>query len=314
MGCYDRAVGSRDTSLFELGRALTQSGYKFVTITPESHRRHSLRALGGPPTLRDIFGWSRPFDRRDLPDAMYALADAAGILRKSGHELVSAVRFSSANQQLFVHSAFPTVESDSVFFGPDTYRYLRFLEQSSGISGIEGRLGVDIGCGSGAGGIAVAGALDSIVLADVNPRALQLARVNSRLAERTNVHVVAADILRPFARKFDLVVSNPPYLRDPLVRVYRDGGGKLGEGLSVRIVEAATRSLRPGGRLLLYTATTIVDGRDTFHGMIDSILHSSFRSVRYEEIDPDVFGEELERPEYAPVERLAVIGLDAVRS
>lgn len=311
MRCYDRVVGSRDAALFELGRALEQSHYEFVTITPESHRRHNLRPLEVPPTLRDIFGWSRPFHRRDLPLALYQLADAAGILVESGPRFVSAVRFSTASGRLFVHSAYPTIDSDSVFFGPDTYRYLRFLDQATGI---EGRLGVDIGCGSGAGGIAVAGAIDAVVLADINPRALQLARINSRLASATNVYVAAADVLMPFARRFDLLISNPPYLRDHLVRAYRDGGGKLGEGLSVRIVESAEHSLRPGGRLLLYTATAFVDGRDTFRTAIDPILRSSFKRVRYEEIDPDVFGEQLERPDYAPVDRLAVIGLDAVRS
>ena len=35
--------------------------------------------------------------------------------------------------------------------------------------------------------------------------------------------------------------------------------------------------------------------------------------VSYREIDPDVFGEELEREDYADVERIAVVGLVAVR-
>jgi SAM-dependent methyltransferase len=304
-------VGSGAEALVRLGRALTAVGYEFVTITPESHRRHNERPLERPATLRDIFGWSRTFDRREVPETIARLADAAGILIPRGSQFASAVRFSTAKGRLFVHSAYPTVDSDSVFFGPDTYRYLRFLEQSAGV---EGRLGVDIGCGTGAGGIAVAPSVDSVVLTDINPRALQLARVNSRLAETTNVQVVAADILTPFGRHFDLVISNPPYLRDHLVRAYRDGGGELGEGLSVSIAEAASRALRPGGRLLLYTATAIVEGRDTFRMAIDPILRSSFRHFRYEEIDPDVFGEELERPEYAQVDRLAVVGLDAVRN
>jgi release factor glutamine methyltransferase len=303
-------VGSRDDALLELGRLLEESHYEFVTITPESHRRHNRRPLEESPTARDIFGWSRPFQRRDLPPVLYELCAAAGILIESGGQLVSAVRFSTANRRLFVHSAYPTIDSDSVFFGPDTYRYLRFLGEAAGV---EGRLGVDIGCGSGAGGIAIAGAVEAVVLTDINPRALQLARINTRLADTSNVAVVAADVLKPFARRFDLVISNPPYLRDHLVRAYRDGGGKLGEGLSVRIVESAAHSLRSGGRLLLYTATAIVAGHDTFQERIEPVLRSSFREVRYEEIDPDVFGEELERAEYSQVDRLAVIGLDATR-
>ena len=33
----------------------------------------------------------------------------------------------------------------------------------------------------------------------------------------------------------------------------------------------------------------------------------------YRELDPDVFGEELDRPAYAHVERIAVVALDAVK-
>ena len=35
--------------------------------------------------------------------------------------------------------------------------------------------------------------------------------------------------------------------------------------------------------------------------------------VSYREIDPDVFGEELEREDYADVDRVAVVGLVAVK-
>jgi len=33
----------------------------------------------------------------------------------------------------------------------------------------------------------------------------------------------------------------------------------------------------------------------------------------YFELDPDVFGEELENPPYAAADRIAVVGLDALR-
>jgi hypothetical protein len=33
----------------------------------------------------------------------------------------------------------------------------------------------------------------------------------------------------------------------------------------------------------------------------------------YEEIDPDVFGEELERPAYAHVDRIAAVGLTVIK-
>jgi hypothetical protein len=33
-------------------------------------------------------------------------------------------------KQLFVHSSFPTEKSDAVFFGPDTYRFARFIDST----------------------------------------------------------------------------------------------------------------------------------------------------------------------------------------
>ncbi|MGZ8853315.1 MAG: SAM-dependent methyltransferase, partial [Thermoanaerobaculia bacterium] len=61
-------------SLVRLGRLLRDSGYRFTTITPESHARVNRRAGNERArSLRDVFGWSRPFDASLLPPAMLAL-------------------------------------------------------------------------------------------------------------------------------------------------------------------------------------------------------------------------------------------------
>ena len=39
----------------------------------------------------------------------------------------SRVRLATIDDLLFVHSAFPTDPPDAVFFGPDTYRFVRFV-------------------------------------------------------------------------------------------------------------------------------------------------------------------------------------------
>ncbi len=45
----------------------------------------------------------------------------------------------------------PTAERDAVFFGPDTYRFAIFLRHHVQ----QAARAVDIGCGSGAGGLAL---------------------------------------------------------------------------------------------------------------------------------------------------------------
>jgi methylase of polypeptide subunit release factors len=297
-------------ALLELGRALRAADYHFVTVTPATHERVNARRPVGAPTLRDIFGWSRPFGAAALPGAMRDLLEEAGALAESGEGYRSAVRFSSLASHLFVHSAHPTVDPAAVFFGPDTYRFgAMLLARAPAWSTCI----ADVGCGSGAGGILLAARGQRVILTDVNDQALRLARVNVALAGVDNVETVRSDVLSGVEGDIDLVISNPPYMADPQHRAYRDGGGMLGEALSVRIVVESLGRLRPGGRLLLYTGTPVVEGRDVFRHAVGPALASGTATFEYAEIDPDVFGEELDRPGYAGVERIAAVRLDAVR-
>jgi methylase of polypeptide subunit release factors len=305
-------MNAAQAALLELGRALRQAGYHFVTPTPETHRRVNARpGATEARDLRDVFGWSRPFREALLPPRLVTLLDEAGALRREGRLLRSGVRWSSAGGALFVHSAYPTVEPEAVFFGPDTYRFLSFLARVAP----RARRAVDVGCGSGAGGIALAlgGCAAAVTLADVNPRALRLAEVNAALAG-VPAEVRESDVLAGVDGAFDLVVANPPYLVDPGRRVYRDGGGALGLALSVRIAREALARLAPGGRLALYTASPVqAGGRDPLREALTPLL-SAAAEWSYEELDPDVFGEELETAAYAEAERIAVVGVTARRA
>jgi methylase of polypeptide subunit release factors len=108
-----------------------------------------------------------------------------------------------------------------------------------------------------------------------------------------------------------MIIANPPYLNDPLQRAYRHGGGELGSALSVRIAQAAKNRLLPGGTLLMYTGSPIVGGADQLLQAIEEDFASSDLRWSYEEIDPDVFGEELETAAYSTVDRIAAVALIA---
>lgn len=293
--------------LLILGRLLRESGYVFTTITPVSHRRVNARPENAVArSLRDVFGWSRPFPRTLLPSRMLELLREAGELLDEGELLRSGVRFSTRGELLFVHSAFPTTGADAVFFGPDTYRYLSLLEWLAPSA----RRAVDIGCGSGAGGLFIAGNCERIVLADINDVALRYSRINAELNGVANVEIVASDVLRGVEGDVDLIIANPPYLVDDDARLYRDGGGQFGERLSLEIVRQSLERLSSGGRLILYTASAIVEGTDTFRKAVEPLLMETGAEIRYKELDPDVFNEELDRDAYRSAERIAVVALD----
>ncbi|MET0790758.1 MAG: hypothetical protein ABW061_04500, partial [Polyangiaceae bacterium] len=102
----------------------------------------------------------------------------------------------------------------------------------------------------------------------------------------------------------------PPFLRDDAQRTYRDGGGAYGENLALRIIEESIDRLREmpnGGSLLLYTGAAIAAGEDTFLTAASAKLARSGVRYSYEELDPDIFAEELHRPAYADVERIAAV-------
>jgi SAM-dependent methyltransferase len=300
-----------EEALMALLVALKARRYSWITPTPATQQRvlaRPDRRVGSD--LADIFGWSLPFAPEALESDLLGLMYAGDIVAQRGNLLASTMRVSSLDDRLFLHSAYPTAAGDAVFFGPDTYRFARFIAQAAGPA----RRLVDIGCGSGAGAVVAARASGAgeIVMSDVNPAALRLARINaaaSGLVATTSF--ASSDILRGVQGMFDLVISNPPYLVDDEQRVYRHGGEMLGAGLSLRIAREAAERLNPGGQLLLYTASAIVRGVDAFADAVVPMLRACGCTVAYEEIDPDVFGEELDRPAYRHVDRIAVVGVVA---
>jgi release factor glutamine methyltransferase len=280
------ASGVTDAPLTRLGAALKAAGYTFTTVTPATHERVNRRPENARArNVRDVLGWSRPFGPGVLPEAIVKLMDAAGVLVRDGDTWRSLVRFSSYDGELFVHSAFPTTAADSVFFGPDTYRMADAAAAHVEARRLPVRRAVDIGCGTGAGAIAVAKrAPDAEVFAvDINDAALGLARVNAALAGVPHVQLCHSDLLADVEGTFDLIISNPPFMIDPAGRAYRDGGGPHGHELALAIIDAAAQRLDPGGSLVLFSGTGIVDG------------------------------EELDGAAYAHAERIAVVVLTATR-
>jgi methylase of polypeptide subunit release factors len=296
-------------ALLRLLQELQGAGYEFVAPTPATHARVVARAdMRQARDLRGIFGWSLPFAPETLPQAMLDWLDRGDLLDTDGALLRSRVRVSRLGERLFVHSAYPTDDKDAVFFGPDSYRFVDFIRSEATRMAGARRL-VDVGAGSGVGGIMASALLPGarVTLLDVNPGALGFAAVNARHAG-IEAELVEGEGLAAVKGAVDIVVANPPYIVDEEERSYRDGGDMHGARVSLDWALEAAARLEPGGRMLLYTGVAIIDGRDSLRAALERELPALGCSLRYRELDPDIFGEELEKPAYARVERIAAVG------
>jgi len=125
---------------------------------------------------------------------------------------------------------------------------------------------LDLCCGSGCIGLAIASRVKDakVTLADISQKALAVAKENTALNKLTGrVRCVAADALKPafpFLGKFDLIVSNPPYISrqemgelphsvfgfEPHLALF---GGEDGLDFYRAIAKNYAPALKPGGYL-----------------------------------------------------------------
>jgi|SRR5271165_943292 len=153
---------------------------------------------------------------------------------------------------------------------------------------------VDVGTGSGAIAVALAGALSPVFVTaiDLSPAALAIAQQN---AERNNVSIrfLQGDLLEPVAGEtFSIVVSNPPYVplsdRETLAVEVRDYEPSLAlfasdDGLAIyrRLIPQTFRVLAPGGHIALEI------GFGQANAVRELLASAGFHSIR---LIPDLQG------------------------
>lgn len=105
---------------------------------------------------------------------------------------------------------------------------------------------LDLGTGAGVQALLAARHSEHVVGVDISPRALRLARWSLGLNRVENVELRHGSLFEPVGNeKFDLIVSNPPFILSPdRTLLYRDGGGTA---LTRAIVEGSAGRLPEGG-------------------------------------------------------------------
>jgi methylase of polypeptide subunit release factors len=106
---------------------------------------------------------------------------------------------------------------------------------------------LDIGTGCGVQALHLAQHSREVVATDVLPRALRLAAFSAALSE-VELTLREGSLFGPVqGARFDLIVSNPPFVVGPAGRfTYRDSG-LPGDAVCARLVAAAADHLTPGG-------------------------------------------------------------------
>jgi SAM-dependent methyltransferase len=124
---------------------------------------------------------------------------------------------------------------------------------------------LDLGCGSGVQSVQAAVHSAVVVATDTNPRALAMTALSARLSglPAEQLELRAGSLFDPVAgERFDLIVSNPPFVISPGHRfTYRDAG-LPGDELSRQVVRGAAAHLAPGGMAAVLVNWLVIDGED----------------------------------------------------
>ncbi|TDD17396.1 DUF7059 domain-containing protein [Nonomuraea diastatica] len=122
---------------------------------------------------------------------------------------------------------------------------------------------LDLGTGCGVQVLHLDGRAEHIVATDLNPRALELARLSWELSGVSGVDARTGSMFEPVEdESFDLIVSNPPFVIAPEGRLtYRESGAE-GDGFCRDLLRGTSRHLSPGGQAHFLANWLHVEGED----------------------------------------------------
>lgn len=122
---------------------------------------------------------------------------------------------------------------------------------------------LDLGCGAGAAALTLSARSDVVIATDINPRAIVFTRANALLNGLDNIEARVGDLFAPVAgEKFDLIVSQPPFVPQPegapaATYLY---GGRRGDELPRRLLRDLPPHLARGGRAIVLVDWPVVGG------------------------------------------------------
>jgi methylase of polypeptide subunit release factors len=225
--------------------------------------RANASRLDGSPlgTLVRLFLAGETLPRSTVAEALDVDAAAAlGLLEGDG-ELSASFAVDEWQGRYLAHDHDAQVEFDHVTGVSNATRTLAALTPRRAV-----RRALDLGTGCGSQALLASRHADQVVATDVTERALRVARLNLELNGVTNVELREGSLFDPVGgERFDLIVSNPPFVVSPDTDVVFRDAGLEGDEISRLVVRGAAEHLEPGGHaamLICWTHGAEADWRD----------------------------------------------------
>ncbi|MEV0394042.1 DUF7782 domain-containing protein [Polymorphospora rubra] len=194
-----------------------------------------------------------------------AQARAAGLVERWGDGLRQAVDLEPYGSDWWVLSDVPATARPGQPLPAD--HVLGIGGASTTLAGATVRRPVgtalDLGTGCGVQALHLAGHAGSVTATDLSVRALRFAATTAALNGQ-EWELLQGDLVSPVAgRRFDLVVSNPPFVVGPgtATHIYRDSG-RAGDGVCAELAAAAPGLLAEGGTMQYLANWVHVGGED----------------------------------------------------
>jgi methylase of polypeptide subunit release factors len=227
---------------------------------------HATRQAEPLALLARVFlgGVAAPVDQacRVWPEQLLKRCQAAGLVTLEEDALRPQVLIVPKGELLFASDALGKLGSVEAreFVLPAGTHAAGYLLDLTVRRPVESTLDLGAGCGEQA--LFAAAHSTHVVAADISPAATRYAGFNARLNGFDQVECVTGDLFAPVAgRRFDLIVTNPPFVPGPAgAFTYRDAGMEL-DSLCARIVREAPGHLNDGGFLQMLCEWVEIEGQ-----------------------------------------------------
>lgn len=114
---------------------------------------------------------------------------------------------------------------------------------------------LEIGCGAGLISIEVAKSANNVDAVDINPYAVKIADINTKLNNIPNITTFISDIYNGVKERYDLIISDPPFelMPDEEKSILHRYGGFLGMEIASRIFAGLDEYLEDDGEAIVFT-------------------------------------------------------------